>query len=55
MTPDAWLAAAIADAERRGLDELKPMLEALARSLVNLRAADRALTPPLPAPPAGDR
>ena len=27
MTIDAWLQAAIADAERRGLPELKPLLE----------------------------
>jgi hypothetical protein len=37
---DAWLAAAIADAERRGLPELKPLLETLARSTAALRAAD---------------
>ena len=41
MDVDAWLAAAIADAERRGLGELKPMLETLARSLTALRAADQ--------------
>jgi hypothetical protein len=35
-----WLHAAIADAERRGLPELKPLLEALARSTTALRAAD---------------
>lgn len=40
MTIDAWLQAAIADAERRGLPELKPMLETLARSTKALRAAD---------------
>jgi hypothetical protein len=40
MTIDAWLHAAIADAERRGLPELKPLLEALARSAQSLRAAD---------------
>jgi hypothetical protein len=40
MTIDAWLHAAIADAERRGLPELKPMLEALARTTASLRAAD---------------
>jgi hypothetical protein len=39
---DAWLAAAIEDAERRGLPELKPLLEALARSTAALRAADEA-------------
>jgi hypothetical protein len=37
---DAWLAAAIADAERRGLPELKPLLEGLARSTEALRRAD---------------
>ena len=40
MTIDAWLKAAIADAERRGLHELKPLLEALARTTQSLRAAD---------------
>ena len=39
---DAWLAAACADAERRGLPELKTLLEALARSTAALRAADDA-------------
>jgi hypothetical protein len=37
---DAWLASAIEDAQRRGLPELKPLLEALAKSLAGLRAAD---------------
>jgi hypothetical protein len=40
MTIDAWLQAAIADAERRGIPQLKPILEALARSTRALRAAD---------------
>jgi hypothetical protein len=40
MTIDAWLQAAVADAERRGLPELKPILEALARATTSLRAAD---------------
>ena len=35
-----WLAAACADADKRGLSELKPMLEALARSTTALRLAD---------------
>ena len=39
MTIESWLKAAIADAERRGLPELKPILEALARSTQALRAA----------------
>jgi hypothetical protein len=37
---DTWLAAAVADAQRRGLPELKPLLEGLALSLAALRAAD---------------
>ena len=40
MTIESWLRAAIADAERRGLPELKPLLETLARSTKALRAAD---------------
>ena len=37
---DGWLRAAVADAERRGLPELKPMLESLAESTRRLRAAE---------------
>ncbi len=40
MTIDAWLDAAVADAERRGLPELKAILESLARATKALRAAD---------------
>ena len=40
MTVADWLAAAIQDAERRGLPELKPMLETLARATEALRKAD---------------
>lgn len=40
MTIDAWLQSAITDAERRGLPELKPLLEALARSIGALRTGD---------------
>ena len=40
---DAWLKAACEDAERRGLPELKPLLESLARSLAGLREADRLI------------
>ena len=40
MTIESWLQAAIADAERRGRPELKPILETLARSTKALRAAD---------------
>ena len=40
MTIDAWLEAVIADAEHRGLPELKVLLEALARATRALRDAD---------------
>ncbi len=40
MTVDEWLRWAIADAERRGLPDLKPLLETFARSLHALRNAD---------------
>jgi len=40
MTVEAWLKAAVEDAERRGLGELKPILEALARAMRAVRAAD---------------
>jgi hypothetical protein len=36
----AWLEDAIADAERRGLPELRPLLESLAQATGALRAAD---------------
>jgi hypothetical protein len=39
----SWLAAACADADRRGLPELKPLLESLARSTAALRAADAVI------------
>jgi hypothetical protein len=39
MNIDEWLKAAIADAERRGIPELKPLLEALAQSTKALRTA----------------
>jgi len=40
MNIDAWLQCAVADAERRGLPELKPLLEALAKTVAVVRAAD---------------
>jgi hypothetical protein len=40
MTIDSWLRAVIADADRRGLPDLKPLLEALARATTLLREAD---------------
>jgi hypothetical protein len=55
MTPriEAWLAAAAADAERRGLPGLKPLLETLARSTDALREADARNR--LRAHPGGER
>jgi hypothetical protein len=40
MTLDAWLQAALADADRRGLPDLEPLLEMLARATKTLRDAD---------------
>lgn len=41
ITPvDSWLQAAVADADRRGLPDLKPLLEGLAQATRALRAAD---------------
>jgi hypothetical protein len=54
MTIEAWLQAAQADAERRGLPELKPLLETLGRATAALRAADFNDRADVPAtPPAG--
>jgi len=36
----SWLAEALADAERRGLTDLCPLLESLARATEAIRAAD---------------
>jgi len=40
MSPDEWLAFARADAERRGLPEMIPVLQSLADAIAHLRAAD---------------
>jgi hypothetical protein len=40
MTIDSWLDWALADADRRNLPDLKPLLEGLARALRTLREAD---------------
>jgi hypothetical protein len=45
MELDAWLEAAIADAKRRGLPELEPLLRGLAKSTEALRRADFAEQP----------
>ena len=43
MTIEDWLKAACDDADRRGLADLKPLLENLARSMAVLREADRLI------------
>jgi hypothetical protein len=48
----AWLGRSIADAEARGLPELKPLLETLARSLQALRDGDEEFGHPALAAPA---
>ena len=40
MTVEAWLRIAIEDAERRGLPQLKPLLETLAKATTALRKLD---------------
>lgn len=52
MDIDAWLAAAVSDARRRGLEPLIPFLETLARSTRALRAADE-ISRAQPEPPGG--
>jgi hypothetical protein len=42
MTVETWLEAAVADADKRGLPELKPLLETLAKSTAALRRAESA-------------
>ena len=53
MTVEDWLHAACSDAERRGLPELKPLLESLARSTISLRRAD-GCEDKVPSPDAGE-
>jgi hypothetical protein len=57
MTVEAWLRAAVADAEQRDLPELKPLLESLALATRALRAAnfphytgDKVLDPSIGSP-----
>jgi hypothetical protein len=40
MTIEEWLEDALRDADRRGLPELRPLLEGLAKATASLRAAD---------------
>lgn len=49
-----WLAAACADADARGLPDLKPLLETLARSTEALRGADAELQHPALSSPDDD-
>jgi hypothetical protein len=53
MTVASWLESARADADRRGLPELKALLETLARATEALRAADfnDHAAPPASSPP----
>jgi hypothetical protein len=53
MTVESWLASASADADRRGLPALKPLLETLARSTAALRQAHAAITGAHVTSPAG--
>jgi hypothetical protein len=53
MTVDAWLTSACADAERRGMPELKPLLESLARAMQALRDSDEAFGHPAARPADG--
>jgi hypothetical protein len=55
MDVPAWLREACADAEARGLPELKPLLETLARSTQALRSADEDFHHPAITPPEDDR
>jgi hypothetical protein len=40
MTPQEWLQWAVSDAERRGLPDLGPLLDQLARAIHTLRMAN---------------
>jgi hypothetical protein len=55
VTLEQWLAAAKADAERRGLPELSPLLEALGEATAALRAADWNDMPDGPSPVEEER
>jgi hypothetical protein len=52
MTIDDWLESACADADRRGLEELKPLLVSLADATRALRDAD--WDEPVPPPAEGE-
>jgi hypothetical protein len=52
MTIADWLARVTADADKRGLTELAPLLQTLARSTEALRAADEEFGHPAGGPAA---
>jgi hypothetical protein len=54
MTVAEWLALAKADAEKRGLPDLIPALEGLARATEQLRAADWNDDPSTQSPASDD-
>jgi aspartyl-tRNA(Asn)/glutamyl-tRNA(Gln) amidotransferase subunit A len=51
MTVDRWLSAAVRDVRARGLDGAVPVLEAFARAMTELRAADWTSEPVRSEPP----
>ena len=48
MKVEDWVTAAVADAERRGLPELRPLIEALAQATRALRGSDVPRHEPVP-------
>jgi hypothetical protein len=40
MTVETWMKIVLDDADRRGLPEIKPLLEAIAKAMREVRAAD---------------
>lgn len=40
MTVETWLKLALEDADKRGLPEIKPLLEGVAKAMRDLRAAE---------------
>lgn len=40
MTVETWLKMVLEDADKRGIPEIKPLLEGVAKAMRDLRAAD---------------
>jgi hypothetical protein len=40
MTVETWLKMVLEDADKRGIPEIKPLLEAVAKAMRDLRAAN---------------